>query len=219
MDVNLAGFLGDREGSPGIRSHRGALLLDLLPRRAAIERRRRVLDNRPLPARQGDSRDLDIHTLGGDLLHVEPIGPGKADGMVWVAGQVGDWQSLAQGSWATAIEIGYQLPKLWSAPWLRAGFFKSSGDGDSTDQTTARSSADPDGAPVRAHAVLQSHEQPGHVRAADHEAARQRLGAHGLPLAPGVEGERHPLFRRRATKQDFFGYGGTAAGATIRSAT
>jgi hypothetical protein len=89
-----------------------------------------VLDNRPLALRQADHQPLNLHTVGGQLLHVEPLGPGKADFLLWAAGQFGDWQSLEQEAWAYALEAGYQLPEVWAAPWLRFGVNQSSGSND-----------------------------------------------------------------------------------------
>jgi hypothetical protein len=89
-----------------------------------------VLDNRPLAERQADHRPLNLHTVGGQLLHVEPLGPGKADFLAWAAGQLGDWQSLEQRAWAYALEAGYQLPDAWASPWLRVGVDQSSGSAD-----------------------------------------------------------------------------------------
>ncbi len=88
------------------------------------------LDNRPLALREADHRPLNLHTVGGQLLHVETLGPGKADFLLWGAGQLGDWQSLEQRAWAYALEGGYQLPDLWARPWLRVGIDQSSGSGD-----------------------------------------------------------------------------------------
>ena len=106
-----------------------------------------VTDNRPLkpPAgctgnnrrlfRSCDTSDIHISTIGADLVHVIDAGPGKLDLLGWVAGQVGDWESLDQRAWAYAAEVGYQLPALALKPWLRLGFFHSSGDENAADNT------------------------------------------------------------------------------------
>ena len=47
--------------------------------------------------------------------------------------QAGDWGAQSHRAWAYATEIGYQLPTVWSAPWLRFGINQTSGDGDPTD--------------------------------------------------------------------------------------
>ncbi len=91
------------------------------------------VDNRPLAVRQADSGDIEITTLGANVTHVHAIGPGKADFLAWGATQFGDWQSQSQDSWAYALEVGYQLPDVWSAPWLRVGYNNSSGDPDPYD--------------------------------------------------------------------------------------
>lgn len=90
-------------------------------------------DNRAKPAREADRQPIHIGTIGTNLARVEPVGAGKADGLVWVAGQFGDWQSQDHIAWAYALEAGYQLTETWSAPWLRGGFFRSSGDDDPAD--------------------------------------------------------------------------------------
>jgi alginate export protein len=92
------------------------------------------LDPRPLAVRAADHRPLNLHTVGGQLLHVEPLGPGKADFLLWAAGQLGDWQSLEQRAWAYALEAGYQLPEVWARPWLRVGVDQSSGTADPSGQ-------------------------------------------------------------------------------------
>jgi hypothetical protein len=91
------------------------------------------LDNRPLAVRQADLDDIEIYTLGTNLTHVEAIGPGKLDVLVWAVTQFGDWGSQSQESWAYALEMGFQLPDVWAAPWLRVGFNQSSGDSDPND--------------------------------------------------------------------------------------
>jgi hypothetical protein len=92
-----------------------------------------VLDNRALAARAADRDEIQLSTLGGNLARVEPVGPGRADVLAWAAGQFGDWQSQTHRAWAWALEAGYQLPDVWSRPWLRAGFFRSAGDRDPDD--------------------------------------------------------------------------------------
>jgi hypothetical protein len=63
------------------------------------------------------------------------VGPGKADFLLWAAGQLGDWQSLEQRAWAYALEAGYQLANVWAAPWLRVGLDQSSGSGSPSGGT------------------------------------------------------------------------------------
>ncbi len=92
------------------------------------------LDNRPLAVReQARGQGSKIHTIGAWAAHVEEIGPGLADGMVYWFGQFGDWQELDHGAWAYGAEAGYQFPKLWGSPWIRAGINSGSGDPDPFD--------------------------------------------------------------------------------------
>ena len=213
MDVNLAGVSATVKDHPGFdRTEARAFWIyyhDGRPSNGDVV----VLDNRPLAARQGDRRDLDVHTLGANVLHVEPIGRGKADALLWFAGQVGDWQSQAHGAWALAAEIGYQLPDVWAAPWLRAGFFKSSGDGDPTDHDhrtfyqlipTARVYAF-----TPFYNLMNNQDTFLQLIAKPLPNVTTRTDLHWLQ----VSADRDILyFGGGATKQDFFGYGGTPAG-------
>jgi len=93
-----------------------------------------VLDNRPLAEREADvGKALEIHTVGANVVHVEPLGPGLFDVMGWAVGQFGSWQGQRQLSWGVALELGYQLPDVWGSPWVRIGINSSSGDSDPSD--------------------------------------------------------------------------------------
>jgi hypothetical protein len=91
------------------------------------------VDNRPLLARAADDRPIAIHTFGGHALTVLDAGPGALDALAWLALQTGDWGQQAHRSHAFALELGYQLPRLPAAPWLRVGWNRSSGDTTSSD--------------------------------------------------------------------------------------
>jgi hypothetical protein len=89
-----------------------------------------------------DERDPDegglahgalVYTLGLYELGVHPVGPGKLDTLLWLAGQFGDYNDLDHRAGAFLAEIGYQLPEVPAKPWLRAGVNYASGDGDPTD--------------------------------------------------------------------------------------
>lgn len=94
-------------------------------------------DNRPLAARQADDDDVRVTTLGGHWLGEFGDGAGggtTADLLLWGALQLGDWGTLDHRAWAAAAEVGVQpagLPAL--RPWIRAGIWRSSGDGDPAD--------------------------------------------------------------------------------------
>ncbi len=91
------------------------------------------VDNRAPMARVADQRDIAVHTWGGHAMAVVEAGPGTFDALVWAARQNGDWGALDHGAWAYALEAGYQLPRVPSAPWLRGGINRSSGDDDPAD--------------------------------------------------------------------------------------
>jgi len=99
---------------------------------------RRVLktDNRPQALRAADVDKIRVTTVGGHYITTFKAGSGKMDTLVWGAGQFGDWGNLNHRAAAIAVEGGYQFgggiaDKI--KPWIRAGYFRSSGDGDPAD--------------------------------------------------------------------------------------
>jgi Alginate export len=92
-------------------------------------------DNRSLPARSADHTNIRIGTYGGDLIAVFPAGPGQFDFLFWGAVQNGRWGSQVDSAGAAAIEAGYRMGRQAAAPWLRGGWFRSTGDNNPTDQT------------------------------------------------------------------------------------
>lgn len=101
---------------------------------------RRVLktDNRSQAARAADNENIRLTTVGGHYIGVAKAGSGKADILIWGAGQFGDWGKLNHRGAAIAAEAGYQfigksVEKI--KPWIRAGYFRSTGDGDPSDNT------------------------------------------------------------------------------------
>ena len=92
-------------------------------------------DNRALAVRSADHENIRVGTYGGDLLAAVPAGPGQFDFLFWGALQNGSWGKLGDSANAAAIEGGYQLTKAPTAPWLRGGWFRSSGDNNATDGT------------------------------------------------------------------------------------
>jgi hypothetical protein len=90
-------------------------------------------DNRALAVREADHKNIRIGSYGGDLLASVPAGPGNFDFLFWGVLQNGDWGKLSHSANAVAVEAGYQLDKSPSAPWLRGGWFRSSGDNNPTD--------------------------------------------------------------------------------------
>ena len=93
-------------------------------------------DNRPLAARRGDLANIRIGSFGGHYIHAVETAAGPLDFLLWGNLQTGRWGRLDHRAGAVAIEAGWQplaLPKL--RPWLRGGFFHSSGDDDPLDST------------------------------------------------------------------------------------
>ncbi len=171
------------------------------------------VDNRPLAARQADrGLPAEIGTIGANVEHVQRLGPGVVDALVWGVGQFGDWQSQDHRAWAFAVEAGYQLPGVWGRPWLRFGIDRSSGDDDPTDDQhesffqmlpTARIYAQfpfynlMNNQDVFAQAIL---------RPAD--GIEVRADAHWLRV---VESRDLAYFGGGATSENFFGFGGVPA--------
>src|SRR4029450_1525499 len=86
------------------------------------------VDNRPLDVRMADKEPIAINTIGANAITAIDAGPGIVDGLFWGLGQTGQGGQQSHGAWAWRIEAGYQLPQLPAAPWLRAGWDRSSGD-------------------------------------------------------------------------------------------
>jgi hypothetical protein len=93
------------------------------------------VDNRPALVRAADGDDISITTIGGHYLKNVKTGNGDIDLLAWGALQRGDWGNLKHRAHALALEAGYQPKKMKWKPWLRAGYFKGSGDSDNTDGT------------------------------------------------------------------------------------
>ena len=92
------------------------------------------VDNRAAPARAADSAAIQLHQFGLHAVKAVPLGNGEADFLFWGVLQRGDWGLLKHRAGAFSVEAGYQ-PKMSWRPWLRAGYFRSTGDDDPTDGT------------------------------------------------------------------------------------
>jgi len=91
-------------------------------------------DDRTAAARSKDMANIRIGTFGGHYLQTAETSAGTLDFLSWGAVQTGSWGALTDRAGALAGEAGVQ-PKLVKAvrPWLRAGYFYGSGDGNSSD--------------------------------------------------------------------------------------
>ncbi len=91
-------------------------------------------DNRTAAARGRDLGGIDIGTYGGHYIQAIPTPAGVFDLLGWGALQTGRWGTLTQRAAAGTAEGGYQ-PNILPAvkPWLRGGYFYSTGDGNAND--------------------------------------------------------------------------------------
>lgn len=77
--------------------------------------------------------DIDILTLGGQMIGVYPVGPGNVDLALWIAYQTGDYGNLDHRAYAGIAEVGYQFTKAPWKPWIRVGVNAASGDDNMSD--------------------------------------------------------------------------------------
>ncbi len=93
-------------------------------------------DNRPQSLRQTDRESIRLGTFGGDYINALSTGAGTFDALAWAAGQAGAWGQLNHRAAAVAVEGGWQPPLLPTIrPWVRAGYFFSTGDDNPLDGT------------------------------------------------------------------------------------
>lgn len=90
-------------------------------------------DNRPLAVRQTDHRNIRLGSYGADFRTTLPVGAGKFDLLAWGVLQNGNWGVQNHHAGAVAVEGGYHATQIRSAPWLRGGFMRSTGDNNSAD--------------------------------------------------------------------------------------
>jgi hypothetical protein len=178
-----------------------------------------VLDNRPLPARQADHRGIEVETIGGEVVYTRALGPGYVEGLAWSAGQLGEWQSLDQKSWAYALEAGYRFADVPTTPWLRAGIFRSSGDDDPSDDDHGTFFQLLPTSRIYAYSpfynLMNNQDVMAQLIAKPLGKLTTRLDFHWLRV---TEGRDLLYFGGGATKRDFFGYGGTPAGGAHETA-
>ena len=76
--------------------------------------------------------DVDIATFGASHLGSYEIGSARADSVLWVAGQFGDWYGVPHQAVSVIAEGGYRWPIRWQ-PWIRGGVLHASGDRNPLD--------------------------------------------------------------------------------------
>lgn len=95
-------------------------------------------DSRALAVRRTDLANIRIGTFGGHHLSAFTSSAGTADILLWGVAQTGRWGTQDHRAHAFALEGGFQ-PRATSGwlghwkPWLRAGYFESSGDSTPND--------------------------------------------------------------------------------------
>jgi hypothetical protein len=92
-------------------------------------------DNRTTTARALDHKNIRIGTYGGDMIAAIPAGSTSIDVVIWGAGQSGSWGLLNHSAGAIATEAGLRFDTVPTTPWLRGGYFRSTGDNNNTDGT------------------------------------------------------------------------------------
>lgn len=121
----------------------GAFTRQFLSKRAPSEARFFVLhyhdgrpilktDNRTQLIRAADHHNIRVTTFGGHYIAALGTGPAKTDLLFWGAAQVGTWGMLNHRAGAIGVEAGHKFSAPMQ-PWLRAGYFRSSGDGNPND--------------------------------------------------------------------------------------
>lgn len=90
-------------------------------------------DNRALAVRAADHHNIRIGTYGGDVLATAPVGVAELDFVAWGALQNGSWGVLEHRAGAADVEAGIKFAKVPSSPWLRGGYFRSTGDNNPLD--------------------------------------------------------------------------------------
>jgi len=91
------------------------------------------VDNRAAAARAADTGKIGVTTLGGHYLKKFETGAGTTDVLAWGAFQTGEWGAQRHRATAIALEAGFQPKSARWKPWLRAGYFRGSGDGNAAD--------------------------------------------------------------------------------------
>lgn len=93
-------------------------------------------DNRPVGARRADPENIRLTTAGGSYVAAIKTGRGAVDLLAWGVGQFGSWGRLEHRAGAVVMEGGFQPAGERAAKlglWVRAGYARSTGDGDASD--------------------------------------------------------------------------------------
>jgi TorA maturation chaperone TorD len=126
VDVLYGAFTRQFSGKSGSSELR-AFALHFHDGRGALK-----VDNRPQAARAADLENIRLTTFGGHALVAFGGRTHRTDLLLWAVAQYGRWGVLDHHAGAVALELGHQFPGAWK-PWLRGGFFRSTGDGEPGD--------------------------------------------------------------------------------------
>lgn len=86
------------------------------------------------PGQSGlEDGNIRINTFGTHWLRTEATKNGTFDMLFWGALQEGEWGAVEHNAWAVAAEAGFQFSNAGWTPWIRGGYFVSSGDSDPAD--------------------------------------------------------------------------------------
>lgn len=91
-------------------------------------------DNRALAVRQADHGNIRLGSYGADAIAAVPAGRNTVDLLFWGVLQNGQWGSLQQHSGGFAAEGGLRFDHLRTAPWLRVGALRTTGDNNPNDR-------------------------------------------------------------------------------------
>jgi hypothetical protein len=90
-----------------------------------------VVDNTFGPDRRVN---ITLATVGGSHARVAATAAGAVDLVAWGAAQTGDWYGTPHRAASLALEAGHRWTRVPARPWLRAGVWWASGDGDGGDR-------------------------------------------------------------------------------------
>lgn len=93
------------------------------------------VDNRPPGVRSSDRGRIEVVSLGGHFLQLVSSDAGPFDVAAWGVRQLGRWGTQRHSAWAADVEGGWRPDGVPLRPWIRAGLFRTSGDGDPSDDT------------------------------------------------------------------------------------
>jgi hypothetical protein len=78
--------------------------------------------------------NVRVGSFGGHYIQRISTSAGMFDGLLWGLVQTGSWGRLDHRAGAVSVEGGWQLPAMPKLkPWLRAGYFRATGDNDPLD--------------------------------------------------------------------------------------